>query len=214
LREQDIYDNAFQHKTDVTDILLKNTRMAAMKFNFKEYDKMLSDNNISVLYSGQLWADGIDGFAEMLQRRLDFEAAPPGLAQSVFSVFAEQMNNMLMYSAEKEQYEQFDGKQVNVSRGAFIMGIQDKTYFIQTRNVIKNSSIETIKKRIDYLNTLDKNALRQYSKEQVKAENDNPESKGAGLGFIEIARRASSKIEYEFESFNESLSYFTMYVTI
>ena len=185
-----------------------------MKFNFNEFNKMLNDNKISVLYSGPIWAGGIDGLAELLQQRLDFEAVPFSSSQSLFSVFIEQMNNMLMHSAEKELYEKFDGNYINVSKGTFVMGIHDKTYFLQTRNVIKDSSIEIIKERIDYLNTLDKIELRRYHKEKVKTENDNPESKGAGLGFIEIARRISSKIEYEFESLNEGLSYFTLYVTI
>jgi len=71
-----------------------------------------------------------------------------------------------------------------------------------------------LKERIDFLNTLDKKELRQFYKEQMKAENDNPESKGAGLGLTEIARRATSKIEYEFIPYGEGLSYFTMYVTV
>jgi len=185
-----------------------------MKINFNEYSQMLNDLNASVLYSGPIWAEGIDGLAELLLRRLDFDSIPLTFAQSIFSVFVEQMNNMLMYSAERELYDHNNGKQINVSKGIFVLGIQDKTYFIQTRNIIKDSNIKILKTRIDYLNTLDKKELRRYYKEQVKAENENPESKGAGLGLIEIARRASSKIEYEFESCNDGLSYFSMYVTI
>lgn len=56
--------------------------------------------------------------------------------------------------------------------------------------------------------------MRKYYKERIKAENDNPESRGAGLGLIEIAKRASSKIEYSFTDMDETSSFFTMYVTI
>jgi hypothetical protein len=80
--------------------------------------------------------------------------------------------------------------------------------------VIKNSSIGLLKDRIDFLNTLDKKELRQFYKEQMKHEDNNPESRGAGLGLTEIARRAASKIEYEFTPYGEGLSYFTMYVAI
>jgi hypothetical protein len=48
----------------------------------------------------------------------------------------------------------------------------------------------------------------------MKHEDNNPESRGAGLGLTEIARRAASKIEYEFIPYGEGLSYFTMYVAI
>jgi hypothetical protein len=185
-----------------------------MKFNLKQYTQMLADYHISVFYSGPIWAGGIDGMAGMLQRRLDFDDLPLSTSQSVFSVFVEQMNNMLMYSAEKECFEHYDGNHKETSKGVFVLGIQNKTYFIQAGNIVTNNNAEILKSRIDYLNTLDKKELRQHYKERLKSGDDNLESKGAGLGLIEIARRATSGIEYEFTPHGDGLSYFTLYVTI
>jgi len=187
---------------------------AAMKFNILEYSKLLAEFNISIIYSGPLWAEGIDGMAEFLQKRLDMDDMPLNASQAVFSVFVEQMNNMLMYSAEKEKHERPETKPAETSSGVFVLGSCDKSYYVQTGNVIKNSSVGLLKERIDFLNTLDKKELRQLYKEQMKTDNDNPESRGAGLGLTEIARRATSKIEYEFIPYGEGLSYFTMYVTV
>jgi hypothetical protein len=187
---------------------------AAMRLNILEYSRMLENSNISIIYSGPLWAEGIDGMAEFLQRRLDMDDMPLNASQAVFSVFVEQMNNMLMYSAEKEKQEHPEIGIRETSRGVFVLGSLDKSYYIQTGNVIKDSSVEILKGRIDHLNTLDKKELRSLYKEQIRSENDNPESKGAGIGLTEIARRANSKIEYEFVPYGDGLSYFTMYVTI
>jgi len=185
-----------------------------MRLNILEYSKQLAEHNISIIYSGPLWAEGIDGMAEFLQKRLDMDDMSINASQAVFSVFVEQMNNMLMYSAEKERREHPEAGTVETSSGIFVLGSCDKSYYVQTGNVIKNGSVGLLKDRIDYLNTLDKKELREYYKEQIKTENDNPESKGAGLGLTEIARRATSKIEYEFTPYGEGLSYFTMYVTV
>jgi len=185
-----------------------------MRLNILEYGKLLAEHNISMIYSGPLWAEGIDGMAEFLQKRLDMDDMPLSASQAVFSVFVEQMNNMLMYSAEKEKHERAETRPAETSNGIFVMGSHDKSYYVQTGNVIRNSSVGLLKERIDYLNTLDKKELRQFYKEQMKAENDNPESRGAGLGLTEIARRATSKIEYEFIPYGEGLSYFSMYVTV
>jgi hypothetical protein len=182
-----------------------------MKFNILEYSKLLAEHNISIIYSGPLWAEGIEGLADFLQKRLDMDDMPLSESQAVFSVFVEQMNNMLLYSVEKEKHEY---PEAETSSGIFVLGTQDKSYYVQTGNVIKNSSAGLLKERIDFLNTLDKKELRQFYKEQMKTENNNPESKGAGLGLTEIARRATSKIEYEFMPYSEGLSYFTMYVTV
>jgi len=185
-----------------------------MKINILEYGKLLAEHNISIVYNGPLWAEGIDGMADFLQKRLDMDDMPLSSSQAVFSVFVEQMNNVLMYSAGKEKHERPETGTTEMSSGIFVLGTHEKSYYIQTGNVIKDSSVGLLKERIDYLNTLDKKELRQLYKEQMKMENDNPESKGAGLGLTEIARRATSKIEYEFVPYGEGLTYFTMYVTV
>ena len=185
-----------------------------MKVNILEYSKLLAEHNISMIYSGPLWAEGINGMAEFLQKRLDMDDMPLSASQSIFSVFVEQMNNMLMYSAEKERHERPETGAAETSSGIFVLGGCDKSYYVQTGNVIKDSSVGLLKERIDFLNTLDKKELRQFYKDHMKNGNDNPESKGAGLGLTEIERRATSKIEYEFTPYGEGLSYFTMYVTV
>ena len=185
-----------------------------MTFNIRQYGKMLEDNKISVIYSGPICSNGIDGIAEMLLKRLEFDELPLNASQAVFSIFVEQMNNMLMYSAEKEFKNYCENSREELSKGIFILGIHDTAYFIQTGNVVSNNSAEILKTRIDYLNTLDKKELRQYYKRQLNTENDNLESRGAGIGLIEIARRASGPIRYTLEPHENDLQYFTMYITV
>jgi len=179
-----------------------------------KYNKMLMENNISIIYSGPLWADGIDGLAEFLQRRLDMDELSLSASQSVFSVFVEQLNNMLMYSVEAKGIDPVEKAKSEIAKGIFLMGKHDDKYFLQTGNFMKTSSTELLKSRIDHLNTLDKQQLRQFLKEKRRSEDDNFDSKGAGLGLIEVAKRATSKIEYEFIPYEDGVTYFTMYVTI
>jgi hypothetical protein len=185
------------------------------------WHKELDDKNITLIYSGPLWPEGVGCLAGTLKKHLEHDEIPVRTSHEVFSVFVEQMNNMLMYSVEKAQFKADGEIKIEFPKGTFVLGTvngsdkKNKTFFLQTGNVIKNQSIELVKNRIDYLNTLDKNELRNYYKEQMKINDDNPESKGAGLGFIEIARRISSKIEYSFMPYREEgLSFFTLSVTI
>ena len=178
------------------------------------WHRMLKDKKITLVYSGPLWSEGIGGIAGTLKRKLEFDNLPMETSQEVFSVFVEQMNNMLMYSAEEEQFAISDDEFSVSPKGTFIMGKDGRQYFIQTGNVVKNKNIDYMKSKIDYLNSLNKAELRKYYREQTKCPDDNPESKGVGLGFIEIARRISSKIEYSFVPFEEGFSFFTLYVTI
>ena len=183
-----------------------------MVLNMLEHTNLLRELNINISYNGPMWDDGIKGIAEMVKTSLSNDDLPRQASKIIFSVFVEQITNMLMYSAEKEKYGD-DGSE-EISRGMLVLGNKNKTYFIQTGNAIKSKSVELIKNRIEHLNSLDKKELRQYHKEKMRGENDNPESKGAGLGLIEIARRASAPIKYSFEPIDDNSSYFSMYVEI
>lgn len=185
-----------------------------MILDMVEYYKMIKKHDINIIYSGPMWANGIEGMAEMLKKRLEFDELPLPASQSCFSVFIEQITNMLMYSAEKEFYTNNKNESAEISKGIFVLGQRNKVYFTQSGNAINYEDAELLKKRIDYLNTLDKVGLRKYYKEQIKAENINPQSKGAGLGLIEIARRASSKIEYSIIPIENGVSFFSMCVSI
>lgn len=184
--------------------------------NMFDYYNMLKKNKLYIIYSGPLWADGIEGIAEALKRRLKFDKLPLSVFNAVFSVFIEQVNNMLMYSEDKDIFEEGNKNEAleDVSKGIFILGTKGKTYFLQSGNVMKSEQVNLVKNRIDYLNTLDKKGLREFYKQQMKEGNDNLESKGAGLGLIEIARRSSSKIEYEFKQMDHHLTFFEMYIEI
>jgi hypothetical protein len=114
-----------------------------------------------------------------------------------------------MYSKERAHV-----KDKALSNGVFILGKQGGRYFIQTGNTVTANSAAILKKRIDYLNTLDKSELRRYFKKRILTEDDNPESMGAGLGLIEIARRAASKIDYEMSPEERGHHYFSIFVMI
>jgi len=177
---------------------------------------MLRENQITLVYSGPLWAEGIGGVAGTVKKRLEYDNMPLEASQEVFSVFVEQMNNMLMYSQETEQFTALDDRHSRAPKGTFILGTQGSAYFIQTGNVMKNESVDQVKTRIDFLNSLDKEKLKDYYWEQslLENENDASDSKGAGLGLIEISRRISSKIEYTFKPYEDDYTFFTMHVRI
>lgn len=185
-----------------------------MILDMVEYYRMVKDKGLNIIYSGPIWADGVEGLGQTLRKRMEFDAVPLSSSQAVFSVFIEQMNNMLMYSTDQQPFHRPDGSEFGVASGVFILGSKGKQYFLQCGNLMAKEHVPAMQERIDFLNTLDKTELRKFYKEQIKTDNPNSESKGAGLGLIEIARRASSKIEYTFEPMDNGQTFFSMFITI
>ncbi|MCL2718279.1 MAG: SiaB family protein kinase [Lachnospiraceae bacterium] len=178
--------------------------------NMLEYYNMTKKNNVEIIYTGALWAGGIEGLGSTLRRQMEFEELSLSASQSVFSVFVELMNNMLMYSVEKMDIEGHPG----VSKGVFVLASKQKVYFAQSGNMMKTENVELVKGRIDYLNSLDKQGLRKFYKEKIRQKDENEGSKGAGLGLIEIAKRSNEPIIYEFTPCGEDLTFMTICVKI
>ncbi len=185
-----------------------------MILNMLEYNKMTRENNIHVMFYGPIWAGGLEGIYTTLQKVLEAEKLPFSLSQAVFSVFVEQVRQILRYSVEEEQFSsETTGENFDAASGVLALGRVEKKYFLQHGHKIKTEQGDKLKNEIDFLNMLDKKELRKYYMEQIKGEWD-PKSKEAKIGLIEIARRASSKMEYNFMPLDERHSFFTLFVTI
>jgi len=184
-----------------------------MTRDFFDYNSVFTENRIVLVYGGPLWADAVYSMADILRKYLDLKGQPANATQSIFAVFVEQLNNMMMHSAEKECIVQVGGSYSELPKGSFVLGINEGNYYLQTGNIVTKKNSEVLKERIDYLNSLEKKELIDSYKEKVK-EKFGSSDRSAGAGLIEIAWRAKSKIKYEFTHHADDLLHFTMYVTI
>ena len=80
-------------------------------------------------------------------------------------------------------------------------------------NLVERSDVERLRAKLSRIRDMSKDELRALYKEQLRAE---PEagSKGAGLGFMEIARRASKPIEFDFTDVDATHAFFALKATI
>ena len=78
---------------------------------------------------------------------------------------------------------------------------------------IENTKIEELTRILDHINLLDKEGLKQLYKTQMR-EGRLSEKGGAGLGFIDIARKTGRKLDFHFLSIDEENSFFILTSTI
>ncbi len=175
----------------------------------------LMSNGIIISYCGPVAQEGIEGIAVMLKDKLTAHAIPLNSSVSIFSLFIEQMQNVLNYSAERT-ITAIPGSDNNkeVPNGIFVLGCTADSYFTRCGNIIKNSEIERIEHSICQVNSMNKDELKAFYRQKRRSENDNPESRGAGLGFIEMARRADGPLKYEITPIDDVYSFFTLQTTI
>jgi hypothetical protein len=56
--------------------------------------------------------------------------------------------------------------------------------------------------------------LKSLYKEIIKGGSGLTNKGGAGLGFVDMARKSGQKLEYEFEELGEGLSFFSLKTTV
>ncbi len=171
------------------------------------------DKSIILSYCGPIMQGGIEFIAVALKDKLAADDTLPfSASQSIFSIFVEQIQNVFNYSAEKQISA--DNNMPNSSIGIFIIGRTETAYFTQCGNKISNDELPIIESNIKHINSLNKEELKAFYREKRRSQNNNPKSLGAGLGFIEMARRSSSPLEFEFTRLDDDYSFFSLYATV
>ena len=72
-----------------------------------------------------------------------------------------------------------------------------------------NSDVERLSEKLAALRKLDKGELKSLYRKTLRAPVDE-DSKGAGIGFIDIARRSSRIIDFDFVTLDETYAFFCL----
>ncbi len=82
-----------------------------------------------------------------------------------------------------------------------------------TLNVVFKSRISELDEKIKWVNGFDAESLRKAHIELL-GKTEFSEKGGAGLGFLDLARKSGKPIEYRFVDINHLYSYFILTLTI
>src|SRR5512143_3611234 len=91
--------------------------------------------------------------------------------------------------------------------GILTIGKENGEYVVCAGNLVARSDVERLRARLIKIRDMSKDELKALYKEQLRAEPEEG-SKGAGLGFMEIARRASKPIEFDFADIDSTYAFF------
>ncbi len=126
------------------------------------------------------------------------------IRKKVYFVMVESLQNITRHQefADDPDFDQ---------TGLFILRRSNNSYSITSANLIKEDAIETLKKKIDIVNSKNAEELKEYARE-VLSKGKFSEKGGAGLGLIEMARKAGTKFKYRFVPYKHG--FYTFYLNI
>jgi len=178
---------------------------------YREFKRQLDEKGIVFSFSGYMSEGILYSLGEALRQKMTLEETNVTTIKKVFSVFVEQAQNIIRYSAEKVEGSVDRG--IELSSGIVTIGTENERFFIVCANLVLNEDVAKLRGRLEQLRSMGADELKAYYKEQLREAPDD-DSRGATIGLIEIARRASAPIDFDFEAIDADSSFFCLRVLI
>ena len=157
-----------------------------------DFYKSMKAHEINLVYEGEITHQITKAFTSLTESNMAKEDESNSVQKKVFHVMVECLQNI---SKHADSYGSDDF--LFAGRGIFMVSKNQDEYNVTTGNIIENEKIPELTEILDHINSLDKEGLKQLYKVQMR-EGRLSEKGGAGLGFIDIARKTGRKLDYHF----------------
>ncbi len=174
---------------------------------FNLYENLNKDGVI-FCFSGSTSQSIIEGIGETLRQKMELEGAGLSVINRVFTVFVEQIHNILHYSEEKVAQEPASDGELRF--GIVLVGTWESRYYVRCGNYISNNNVDRLSQLLVQLQGMDKEQLKVLYKERRRSAESGDASKGAGLGFIEIARKSTEPLKFDITRVDDRKSFFSI----
>lgn len=169
--------------------------------------KNFTDKQIMLCFNGPISRSLIEEIGVALKNYLTAEHALPSAAMDVFAAYIEMTQNIRHYTLQRGYAESEAAATVVISRN------ESGRYVVSAGNVIESSDGPGLMARIGRLAGLDKNGLKAAYKEQLRKPRES-ETAGAGLGLIDIARKASEPLSATMTEIGGGRQFFSLRAVI
>jgi hypothetical protein len=174
---------------------------------FSIYDKM-EKNNILLSFKGDVTSELLTSILQIMENKMDNMQEEPKMKKKVYNVLVECLQNLYHHMDDVADAAG------DINRSAiFMIGKLNNAYTITTGNYILGENVNGLKGRLDEVNSLSKEELKEYYK-KVLNNGEMSLKGGGGLGMIDIARKTGEKLEYNFLEIDNKVSFFTLNIKI
>lgn len=166
------------------------------------FHKSMDEHKVELVYEGEITHQITKAFTSLTETNMQVGEESHSTQKKVFHVMVECLQNIGKHADSLEG--QGGSKE---GHGTFLLCKYESEYTITTGNVLSKDKVEGMNGVLEKINSLDKDGLKQLYKKQIK-EGRLSNKGGAGLGFIDIAKKTGNKLSYSFISINDEYSFF------
>jgi len=177
---------------------------------YELYQTMERDNTI-VSFRSAVTKELLTSVLNIMESKLDSFESSPKTRKKVYSVLVECLQNLYHHNDNLS----LENKINKYAYYSSILIISNPTgyYEIKTGNFIRNNKMKKLEERLDKINELNKEELRELYK-SVLNKGQFSKKGTAGLGLMDIARKTGNKLDYGFLPIDDNFSFFCLNVKI
>lgn len=172
------------------------------------YDKM-ERNNIMLSFKGNITSELLTSILQIMESKMENLQEEPKIKKKVYNVLVECLQNLYHHMDEGSLVISGDNRQSAI----FMIGKLNNQYNIITGNYILSENVDILKERLDKVNSMSKDELKDYYK-SILNNGERSDKGGGGLGMIDIARKSGEKLNYHFMTIDDKNSFFSLNVKI
>jgi hypothetical protein len=173
------------------------------KVNLYEYHKLF-DEDVLISYKGPFESNILTIIGDYIKMIIKKN---PKVSKKIFAIFMELAQNISYYSAEKNR---FDPKHRGI--GTLVITEVSDFYTFAVGNIVSNHDIVPVIEKCEIINSLDREALRQYKRDQRNL--PSGEFGNAHIGLIQVALTSENPLDIEVTPISATHSFFSIKVKI
>ncbi|MBI2969059.1 MAG: hypothetical protein HYY40_14760 [Bacteroidetes bacterium] len=179
-----------------------------MNLNIYDFYEKMERNNVLLSFKGEITSELLTSVLQIMETKMENLQEAPKIKKKVYNVLVECLQNLYHHIDEQPETDEIGAK-----TAMFLIAREQDGYIIVTGNYIMNESVNGMKERLDKINTLNKEELKNFYKE-ILSNREFSSKGGGGLGMIDIARKSGQKLGYSFVPVNDSHSFFYLNIKI
>jgi hypothetical protein len=171
-----------------------------------DFHKLMNEKDLMLVYCGEFSQELNKTLLSFTERKFKSENVEDNTRRKIFNIMVEMLQNISKNKIEKTD----DLPEIPA---VFMIGSTDLDYILISSNLILNDRIAQLKERLDQVNSLDREGLKQLYKD-VRLSASFSEKAGAGIGIIDIARKSENALGYRFDRQSDLFSVFSLLIRI
>lgn len=163
---------------------------------------------IMLCFNGPISRSLIEEIGKALRNYLDTQPTTPSAAMDVFAVYIEMTQNIRHYARRQGYSDDQASATVAVARD------EAGRYLVSAGNLVERADGERLVATVANLAPLDRAELKAAYKQQLRRPRDEEAPSGAGLGLLDMARKASRPLAASLQSLPDGRSFFSLTATL